>query len=545
MKNSLKYLKLWQKKRNELQINDDQQSDWLEMQSVLDEHMPVSSADGEEGPSRSKGFKLLSLLLISLSAAAITYVVTTKKEIKDHNHKTQSYKVKKHITLNIDSSSRDSVADSLTANGVALNKKDSLLLDEQPVTLKNGIVANTPSANKTDSALSTVVSGSNQSAQIKNDKLLPPKAPNNNQVTAGSSHKNQNQLMLAFTAGSRTTFTPGGIPPSGKPAITGKNSSSLRSHASSYKDETYRYNSNSNSNGNNLTFDVNEAQNKRTNLLISAPKTIFGSGGNNFNARGSSALNVKTIQDPLVNKPSNNNKPGGNEKNAKIKNSSSANLNVDWGILSGANSSGSFTAKSQNSNFYGSLPVDLFFGVYATYNIGDKWGINSQIRLFSPQTIATLYTHTHYSKIDSTQSSKATSSSQSLQITSSRKIYSINIPLHAVYRVNNNLSFMAGPIINIPVKQVNATTTVQPATIKSDSVYYPKLLDTLNRTKYEQKLNLGLSGGVNIQIKRFNIGVTYMKSLSGYKVTSDFGTYKSYNGTFQFTIGFQLNRLKP
>ncbi|HEY2580276.1 MAG TPA: outer membrane beta-barrel protein [Mucilaginibacter sp.] len=529
MKNSLKYLKLWQKKRNELQINDDQQSDWLEMQSVLDEHLPVSSADGEEGPSRSKGFKLLSLLLISLSAAAITYVVKNKIEIKDHNPKTQSYKVKKHIASNTGGSYRDSIADSLTANGIALNKKDSLLLNEQPVALKNGNTTNTTSANKTASALSTVVSGSNQSAQIKNNKVLPLRGQNKNQAIAGGNYKSQS--MLASIAGSKTTSSPGSITPSVKPSGAGKNNSTPKSQGYNHKDEVYRYNSNRN----NLPSDINEAQNRHTNLMVSTPKAIFGSGGNNFNTLGSSVLSVKTIQNPSANKPSNNKKPNRNEKNAKIKNSSSPNLSIDWGVLTGVNSSGSFTAKSQNSNFYGSSPVDLFFGLYATYNIGDKWGVNSQIRLFSPQNITTTYTHANQSKIDS---------GQLLQITSSRKLYSINIPLHAVYKANSNLSFMAGPVINIPVKQLNTSTILQPAAIKSDSVYYPKVLATLNGTKYEQKLNFGLSGGVDIQIKRFSIGASYMKSLSGYQVSSDFGSYKSYNSTFQFTIGFQLNKLK-
>jgi hypothetical protein len=36
MKHSLKNLNLWQKKRNELPINDEPQNDWLAIQSLLD-----------------------------------------------------------------------------------------------------------------------------------------------------------------------------------------------------------------------------------------------------------------------------------------------------------------------------------------------------------------------------------------------------------------------------------------------------------------------------------------------------------------------------
>jgi hypothetical protein len=67
----------------------------------------------------------------------------------------------------------------------------------------------------------------------------------------------------------------------------------------------------------------------------------------------------------------------------------------------------------------------------------------------------------------------------------------------------------------------------------------------LSGTQYLQKLNVGLSAGVNIQFKRLSFEATYLKSLSGYQVTSGYGTYRSYNGTLQFTIGFRLNKVKP
>ena len=63
------------------------------------------------------------------------------------------------------------------------------------------------------------------------------------------------------------------------------------------------------------------------------------------------------------------------EKSVRNKNSSSKAsnpLSLDWGILTGVNSAGSFTAKNQNANFYGSAPVDLFFGVFAAWNINAK-----------------------------------------------------------------------------------------------------------------------------------------------------------------------------
>jgi hypothetical protein len=209
---------------------------------------------------------------------------------------------------------------------------------------------------------------------------------------------------------------------------------------------------------------------------------------------------------------------------------------LDWVVSIGANTSGSFTSPKQNANFYGTAPVDVFFGISVARQFNDHWGINPHVNLFSPQIINTAYAHINQSKVDS---------GQSLQISSSRKIYSINIPVCITYKPPGKFSFKAGPVFNIPVKQINTTSTLQPNIIRTDSAYYRKITGILNRTQYAQTFNYGISGGVSFKFKRLIFDATYSKSLNGYKVTSDFGTYKSYNGTLQLTIGFQLNKPKP
>ena len=69
MKNWSQYLKLWQKKRNEMQVNDDADKGWQHMRSLLDEHMPEG-----DGTAKKRGISLLSVMLITLSAAAMLYV---------------------------------------------------------------------------------------------------------------------------------------------------------------------------------------------------------------------------------------------------------------------------------------------------------------------------------------------------------------------------------------------------------------------------------------------------------------------------------------
>ncbi|HTD39869.1 MAG TPA: hypothetical protein VK671_04555, partial [Mucilaginibacter sp.] len=85
MKNLIQYLKLWEKKRGELRINTDADTDWMEMRALLDKHMPGNDDDG--GGSKTGGIRLLPTILIFLSAAAMIYftakVVQTKQKA-DH-----------------------------------------------------------------------------------------------------------------------------------------------------------------------------------------------------------------------------------------------------------------------------------------------------------------------------------------------------------------------------------------------------------------------------------------------------------------------------
>ena len=210
--------------------------------------------------------------------------------------------------------------------------------------------------------------------------------------------------------------------------------------------------------------------------------------------------------------------------------------NIDWGILMGVNTSGSFTPKSQNANFYGSAPVDPYFGLFVSYKITDNWAIAPQVRLFSPQNIITTYAHANQSKVDS---------NQSLMITTSGKMYAVSVPVYAVYNTGNGLSFKAGPVINFPIKQINTTSVLLPYNIRTDTAYFKNISTILNATRYQQNFNFGFSAGASYQFGRFIFEATYLKSLSGYGISSGLGSFKSNNGTLQFTIGFQLDKVKP
>ena len=82
MKRTLKHPELWLNKRNELPVDGDPNMDWLEMRSVLDQHMPVPGQ--VKKPYNPKAIKWLYKFLIAISSAVVIYGVVqlclTKKQ---------------------------------------------------------------------------------------------------------------------------------------------------------------------------------------------------------------------------------------------------------------------------------------------------------------------------------------------------------------------------------------------------------------------------------------------------------------------------------
>jgi len=85
MKNSLKYMQLWQAKRSALKLIDDPQAGWMEMQGLLDKHLPVTHHGGKGGSSAgTSSLKLQSFLLVGLSAAVVIYFLAHNSKTNDH-----------------------------------------------------------------------------------------------------------------------------------------------------------------------------------------------------------------------------------------------------------------------------------------------------------------------------------------------------------------------------------------------------------------------------------------------------------------------------
>ncbi len=218
MKNALKYLMLWQKKRSELPVNDNPQADWNEMRSLLDRHMPVTGNGGGGVPS--KKFKLWPMLLVSLSAAAMTYFGAhiIEKRNQRHQQHNKSYKIKTGTGHYSDSLF---AVDSLKTKDSTGDNQDSLTGLKQATTNNPGIA--TPGSDKAANTASGAVRAKDSTA-TGSSSVLANSAAKNRVAVNNQQNKNagQNSLVNNQTrrnrpfllhAGKNSTVSAGGKNP--------------------------------------------------------------------------------------------------------------------------------------------------------------------------------------------------------------------------------------------------------------------------------------------------------------------------------------------
>ncbi|SDP71789.1 Outer membrane protein beta-barrel domain-containing protein [Mucilaginibacter sp. OK268] len=537
MKSSLNKLNLWQKKRNELPIKDEPQNDWLAMQSLLDLHLPSVPVVPKKVPASSKVLKVVkalkaikgsSLLFTTLTAAACASLVIYSVHKKHQQHTKIEHKKHKEIKSN-GNLSNTLIIDSLNLTDSISNKKDSLSALNSPTTGKDTAIviqhrtSPTVKNNINNKNLVVVTNSVNQTIAGSNNKKHPALISYNNQkamqnavIANGYAKTNTALLLQGVNPGSQLNIMTGlvNFPFNGGVVITPTNGDGHQS----------------------LINSIDSVQKNNDKYIIQPSQTSFLNSGT-ITGQNTVGINKNTGK---TNKQAAARFKGPQKFKKEKPTSNSNNLlpsDLDWGILIGVNSSGSFTPKDQNANIYGNLPVDIYLGLFATYHFNDKWSVNTQIRVLNPQNLNSSFSHT----VDVNESKK--DSAKVLAITDSRKAYFLSIPIYLVYKINNNISLKGGPVINIPVKQITNSTSLQPG-LKLDTAYNIKVSNQLKAIKYDQKINLGISGGVSLQYKRLILEATYLKSLSSYNVISDFGNYKSNKGTVQITIGLQLNRIK-
>jgi hypothetical protein len=484
----IEYLKRWRRKRDDWQINADPDADWRQMSSLLDEYMPVK--DSDDGSAAGRGFRLLPIIFISLSAAAMVFVTSkvvrhewasAKKSQVRHPHGRYSDKNlgDSSVAQYTDADTSGFFADSTSSEPAdksrsAVNSKDDKAYQ---------LVKNLPAAGRTAEAVSATSNkdeaGKKFRGSVRNGE------PDKNHSGHVSSDSTAHQKSMIYSGSNKRGHT--------VPSSSNRNTKGAQQEVNNYHHAD------------------------KLQALLDEARQNWG-------------FDIPQLIDPLLKYPRPRSRPlpftNDDQKNTNPSKSGSANSSLEWGLLVGFNSPGSFTPKSQNANFYGGLAFDPFVGAYAAYHPGDKWGIGLQLRVLSPSTITGNYQIPHKIQKDSTTITTYRAQPDS------RKLYSVQMPVYATYQITNFAAIKAGPVLSLPVKQFSIA--------KTDSASR-QLLGT---SHYDQKLDLGFTGGIILRYKRLSFDAAYLRGLTTHQVRSDSLSYRVHNSQLQFTIGIQLGGRK-
>jgi hypothetical protein len=534
---------LWQQKRKELPIDENPQTDWAEMDKLLNVQMPVSTGAVDTQSvfktmlAHIAKYKLLVTMAALLTGATISYFLldhNTTVQTTKHDH--QEIKAKNHNDL------QNSPANNLALTDPVENK---VVTDNNNITANGDIKA---SNNKNKASLPTNSStnigsnnkiGSGLTAGIANNEINPlPTVNNSNPNIVKRSGPNHNVSPLPANNMLKGNLSGGKLvlPPAhstNNHLRNGRrnfhNSVSQLAERNGTQGDVRKTGVSGPGTGRADTGLPNYAQQQQNDDIIQLwPSQLFSWDTNILLIKNTnSKLPGKILEvSPNIKVPS----------SAKIKNKKSWTLPIDWGLVAGINTPGSFTTATKKAT--NGVPFDVYLGLFASYDLNDKWSVNLQARLPSPHLARGNYSHTEEGKTDTTGTQTVNS-----KIMDSRKMYMIDIPLHLVYHVNPNIGIKGGPVLSIPLTDANGISTVTTTgTLKDSVAYFYKMSEALNNTKMERRIYYGISGGVSLNYRRLLLDATFYHNFQAQKVSSSLGGYTSNNNSLQIAIGFRLNK---
>jgi hypothetical protein len=535
---------LWQQKRNDLPIDENQQADWAEMNQLLNKHMPVSTGTVATQPlfktilvhiAKFKLFFTLATLLVAGTAAYFFVDHSTTVQTKPHDHS----KIKaNNRDLQNSPANNLAVTDSVTNktivddNNAVTNGAEKSLLNKNKAPIPD---------NHTSSGTSNTASGGTKTAGgINNSENKILSLANNGKSNISKRSSLNNSISSLSADENRSTSSSGRIDVVSK---LGSNHSHRSNSRINFNNSVSRIVDRNDTQGDVHKTGVSgpgtgrpanpglpnyALYQQKQDIVQLLPSQLFSWDTNTLLIKNTtSKLPGKILEGSPIIKAS---------TSPKIKNKKGWTLPIDWGLLAGINSPGSFTSATKKAT--NGVPFDVYLGLFASYDLNDKWSVNLQARLPSPHLARGNYSHAEEGKTDTTGTQTVNS-----KILDSRKMYMVDIPLHLVYRVSPNIGIKGGPVLSIPLTDANGISTVTTSgTLKDSVAYFYKMSEALNNTKMERKIYYGVSGGVSLNYGRLLLDATFYHNFQAQKVSSTLGGYTSNNNSLQIAIGFRLNK---
>lgn len=592
MKDNKTHRVLWHK-RNQLRIEDNAQQDWSDMKAILDMQMPVSTPGAAAGGSSATGLsglagvKIVSAILAALSvAASLTYFILKNNHTNQHTDQKTVKAIKQdragpapatlHSPLqSLDSGSGTNYSSAGTgSNATVLSNNDARPVSS-PAHSKEYDAINSNAATATG-GIASPGKRNTVSADHKNHSDINPTGAtqiggivsSGGHNTLSAHHKNNRAISPAGAMGTGGVVNPGDRntagqiksgPGSRRFNKTGNNIASLHNGVSSHAVITgahtrHSVNNSRKTGGLSVSTKYRGGHPHRTGITSRYVKNSALNGSSQKSVTSLAPDNRIPPTNPISERydelgrliaggfvaPRYGISPLPGYLTGLFKNTYSMPMDtpgLDFGVhfIMGVNPSGSFTARDQNINFYGRFPVDVFFGLTGIINFSDQWGASVGIRALTPRNISGSYSHKNESKKDTLQT---------LNISDSRKLYFLDIPVNAMFKPSSDFNIKAGMVFSIPVQEANGNSTFQTGKLQKDTLYYKGVQQNINATTYTRGLIFGLSAGVGYQQGRFIFDASYTRYLNILPITSPLGSYNAGSNEFLFTVGFRLNKPK-
>ncbi|MFF5382879.1 outer membrane beta-barrel protein [Pedobacter suwonensis] len=495
MKNSAWYHKLWRDKFNGLPVKDAADASWTGMQKLLNEQMPIGTG-GSHGPHLSTGTKLLKVVKIigytfSVAAAASTVgYFTLKKSDNKQNEIEEKVKSVFSDSMLVDSNkvlNYDEIADSTIIRDSLNGAEDSLNADvEQNKSVGDDVSELEKPAGQMENSASKTMRAN--AATPLNNKYFVAKESNRvesiedlNKISLKSSSKVE---VISNTDQKENS-------------LFGK-SGKLLSWPKLHQQE--------------VTYIDLPLKIQRIAIPVVKANDFQNSSGNQDNTTRHYDKNAE----PKNQKETNISLP--KIRTNKTKQNGSIDPKYSYGLTSGMN------VQKGNNSFY--------IGVFGSYAFNKNWQLTVGLNANSNQKIAGKFTHPSYYRPDSVPP---------LTIATTRKLVTIDIPLAAAYKLSKHIDLKAGPIVSFVGKQSIGITKLNPIVNPRDTLYHSKQIDSIivNTNTVNNRVNIGITGGISIHIKQFDVNGSY-QWLTPYKLSNSLGSFKQRNHFFRIGIGYRF-----
>ncbi|TDQ11915.1 porin family protein [Pedobacter metabolipauper] len=168
----------------------------------------------------------------------------------------------------------------------------------------------------------------------------------------------------------------------------------------------------------------------------------------------------------------------------------------------------------------------FYFGAFGSYVLTPKWSVGAGLRLNTPRSFSNDYLDSIATQLDSFYS---------VTVKDQRSVLVMDIPVFLSYKLTDKLSIKGGPVISFPLKQSNIKATY----IRNQTDSLVNIINPILKNTKMNGLNIGFSGGFNMQLKRFGIDAKYLL-MSPYKFNNDLGSFRNTYQTFQLGITYRL-----